>query len=290
MIQELAERWPEIAVAVAAVAVLAVVGGAATDVGPWYKGLKFPRLKPPDWAFGPGWTVIYLFIAASAVVGWDARQTPRTGRLMMLLFAINGVLNVLWSPLFFKLQAARPGALRMGSLLAVDRRAGRLHVPHLDARRLADRALSRLGHLRRLAQLARRRAEPAFRRAIVGRRVAARVAAMAGRREVGLFDRRGRRAGGARNGASGRGARSGSAGARRGPPRSPTAWRRIALLVALRAAVGDAPFLVIWTCIAAALIAHVADLAMRWRVSPLAPTSFKPFHLPRRWLRRVSRV
>jgi hypothetical protein len=42
----------------------------------------------------------------------------------------------------------------------------------------------------------------------------------------------------------------------------------IALLVALRAAVGDAPFVLIWACVTAALIAHVADLAMRWRASP----------------------
>ena len=101
MIQELAERWPEIAVAVVALGILAVIGGAATDVGPWYKGLKFPRLKPPDYLFGPGWTVIYLFIGASAVVGWDAASAPdRT--MMVLLFAINWVLNAFWSPLFFK--------------------------------------------------------------------------------------------------------------------------------------------------------------------------------------------
>ena len=42
----------------------------------------------------------------------------------------------------------------------------------------------------------------------------------------------------------------------------------IALLVALRAGVGGAPFFVIWACVTAALIAHVADLTMRWRASP----------------------
>jgi translocator protein len=103
MIESLADRWPEIAVAVLAVACLALIGGLATDIGPWYKGLKFPRLKPPDYLFGPGWTVIYIFIAASGVVAWDAAGAEdRT--MMVLLFAINGALNAFWSPLFFKLK------------------------------------------------------------------------------------------------------------------------------------------------------------------------------------------
>ena len=39
------------------------------------------------------------------------------------------------------------------------------------------------------------------------------------------------------------------------------------LLLALRAAMADAPFPVIGACLLAALIAHLADLAMRWRAS-----------------------
>ena len=31
-----------------------------TDVGDWYESLKFPRLRPPNWLFGPAWTVIFL--------------------------------------------------------------------------------------------------------------------------------------------------------------------------------------------------------------------------------------
>ncbi len=103
MIETLAERWPVIAVVIACVAILAFAGGAATNVGPWYKGLKFPRLKPPDWAFGPGWTLIYVFIASSAVIGWCAADAEGR-RTMIWLFAVNAVLNVLWSPLFFTLR------------------------------------------------------------------------------------------------------------------------------------------------------------------------------------------
>jgi benzodiazapine receptor len=103
MIDALAENWPVIAVALASVTACAVVGGLMTDVGSWYENLDFPRLRPPNWLFGPAWTVIYLFIASSGVVGWNAADAQQR-TLIATLFAINALLNVLWSPLFFKLQ------------------------------------------------------------------------------------------------------------------------------------------------------------------------------------------
>ena len=93
----------QILVALAAVGVVAVAGARTTDIGPWYKGLKFPALQPPDWAFGPGWTTIFAFIAASGVVAWNAAGAGDRA-LMLVLFVLNGVLNVFWSPLFFKLR------------------------------------------------------------------------------------------------------------------------------------------------------------------------------------------
>ncbi len=103
MIDALAENWPVIAVALASVMVCAVAGGLMTDVGSWYENLNFPRLRPPNWLFGPAWTVIYLFIAASGVVAWVAADAQQRV-LIATLFAVNAMLNVLWSPLFFKLR------------------------------------------------------------------------------------------------------------------------------------------------------------------------------------------
>lgn len=93
----------EIAVAAASVIVVAIAGGLMTDVGPWYESLTFPRLRPPNWLFGPAWTVIFALIAAGGVIAWDHANSLDRLRLIVLL-AINGVLNVLWSPLFFKLR------------------------------------------------------------------------------------------------------------------------------------------------------------------------------------------
>jgi len=104
MIGFLSGRGAEIAVTAAAVIVVAVVGGLMTDVGPWYESLKFPKLRPPNWLFAPAWTVIFTLIAAAGVIAWEAAEGSDARARLVVLFAINGVLNLLWSPLFFKLR------------------------------------------------------------------------------------------------------------------------------------------------------------------------------------------
>ncbi len=142
-------------------------GGLMTDVGAWYESLTFPRLRPPNWLFGPAWTVIFMLIAAGGVIAWEHADSADRLRLIVL-FAINGVLNVLWSPLFFKLRRPGLGFLRIDPFLAVGSRSCRRVVAHLEPRRMADRALPRLGHLRRLAELAGRPVEQAVRRRALG--------------------------------------------------------------------------------------------------------------------------
>ena len=92
-----------ILVAIAFVSVVAIIGGLMTDVGDWYASLRKPSWNPPNWAFGPGWTVIFICIATSGVIAWEHAQDDSTRRTLATLFVINGVLNIAWSPLFFKL-------------------------------------------------------------------------------------------------------------------------------------------------------------------------------------------
>jgi translocator protein len=83
---------------------VAGLGGMLTEVGPWYKALKSPKWKPPDWAFGPVWTVIITMAVISGVLAW--RQAPDTSakNWLMISFGVNCVLNIAWSWFFFKLK------------------------------------------------------------------------------------------------------------------------------------------------------------------------------------------
>lgn len=89
---------------VAALCALAVagIGGAMTEIGPWYRGLRKPSWQPPDWLFGPAWTVILGMAAAAGVLAWRGAG-ELSGRIEVVgLFSVNAVLHMLWSPLFFR--------------------------------------------------------------------------------------------------------------------------------------------------------------------------------------------
>ncbi|MBJ6122949.1 TspO/MBR family protein [Sphingomonas sp. BT553] len=95
-----------IIVAAAVALFLGVFGGLMTPIGEWYRDLRKPALQPPDWLFGPAWTIILGLAAWSAVIAWNAAP-DRTARISVVtLFATNAVLHALWSPLFFR--ARRP--------------------------------------------------------------------------------------------------------------------------------------------------------------------------------------
>ena len=91
-------------IAITVAVFLGIAGGLLTDIGPWYRSLRKPRLNPPDWLFGPAWTLILGLAAWAAVTAWDAARSPDDQLRVVLLFGTNAVLHFLWSPLFFKLR------------------------------------------------------------------------------------------------------------------------------------------------------------------------------------------
>ncbi len=96
-------RWKPIVIAAGSAIFVAVLGGLMTDLGPWYVNLKQPAWKPPDWAFSPIWTTIFALAATAGVIGWRRAPSSAQREWMLMLFAANGFLNVLWSLLFFRL-------------------------------------------------------------------------------------------------------------------------------------------------------------------------------------------
>jgi len=77
------------------------IGGLLTTVGPWYRALRKPSWNPPDWVFGPAWTLILGLAAWAGVLAWTDAPDGAARALIAALYAINIVLHMLWSPLFF---------------------------------------------------------------------------------------------------------------------------------------------------------------------------------------------
>lgn len=71
--------------------------GAVT--GDWYQTLNKAPWTPPGWVFGVTWTSIMVCFAIYMAYAWQNATNKNT---LMLLFALQWVLNVSWNPLFFK--------------------------------------------------------------------------------------------------------------------------------------------------------------------------------------------
>ena len=93
-----------IAIVMAALWGIAVagIGAGMTSLTPWYHALRRPAWQPPDWLFGPAWSVILTLASVAAYLAWRAAQNDGERRLVIVLFLANGALNLLWSPLFFR--------------------------------------------------------------------------------------------------------------------------------------------------------------------------------------------
>ena len=94
---------PIIVAAVITILVLGV-GGAMTTVGPWYRNLPKPSWTPPEWIFGPAWTLILALAAWAGVLAWTRAPDFASQLKVAVLFGINIILHLLWSPLFFNLR------------------------------------------------------------------------------------------------------------------------------------------------------------------------------------------
>lgn len=88
-----------------ALLVLVMGGGIAIGIltapGEWYRALTKPVFNPPNWVFGPVWTVLY---GAIAIAGWRQYEARQQGADWSL-WRVQLALNFAWSPAFFGLQA-----------------------------------------------------------------------------------------------------------------------------------------------------------------------------------------
>lgn len=79
---------------------VAASSGALFPPGRWYESLRKPSWRPPNWLFGPAWTVLYAMIAVSGWLVWTT-AAPGERLLPMSIYGLQLVLNAVWSGIFF---------------------------------------------------------------------------------------------------------------------------------------------------------------------------------------------
>jgi benzodiazapine receptor len=77
----------------------------------WYPGLKKPRFTPPNWAFGPVWMVLYIFMAISVFFLWQKGLSTNGVLIAFVLFWVQLAVNALWSVIFFGMKSKGGGVI-----------------------------------------------------------------------------------------------------------------------------------------------------------------------------------
>jgi translocator protein len=139
-----AGRWPGLVLSFALVALVSLVGSWWTDTGDgsWYAQLEQPAWEPPDWLFGPVWTVLYILMAVAAWLVARCGLHRTDVQVALGLYVVQLALNLGWTGVFFGLE--EPGwavveivalivalLATIGAFARLSRVAAALLVPYL---------------------------------------------------------------------------------------------------------------------------------------------------------------
>lgn len=134
-----------LAITILTVEIVGASGAIFTGQGlsMWYDTLQRPALSPPNWVFGPVWTVLFALIGIAVWLVWrGADSSPREARVAFAIFVVHFAFNIGWSAVFFGMQEIGWGLVVIGILWLlivatmwafgrVDRRTVLLLVPYL---------------------------------------------------------------------------------------------------------------------------------------------------------------
>jgi tryptophan-rich sensory protein len=79
---------------------LGILSGILSGSGDseWYQQLLKPEFNPPSWIFAPVWTILYIMMGVALGDIWTQRESYK---ILLILFVVQLLLNLAWSPLFF---------------------------------------------------------------------------------------------------------------------------------------------------------------------------------------------
>ncbi len=90
-----------------------------SSIADWYPSLNKPWFNPPDWIFGPVWTVLYILMGISAGIVWNKGFYHKWVKIGLYHFSFQLLLNGFWSLLFFGLKEPFLALLNIIALLVI---------------------------------------------------------------------------------------------------------------------------------------------------------------------------
>jgi tryptophan-rich sensory protein len=94
------KNLPRLLVSILLCQTAGVIGSVFTfpSIPTWYVTLRKPDLSPPNWLFGPVWTVLFILMGIAFYLVWQKNKEAKNA---LSIFLIQLGLNTLWSILFF---------------------------------------------------------------------------------------------------------------------------------------------------------------------------------------------
>lgn len=133
-----------LAVSIAICQLAGFVGSVFTriSVGTWYAALKKPSFTPPNWVFSPAWITLFVLMGIAAFLVWNKGLSDHKVKIALSIFAVQLILNVLWSAMFFGLRSPLAGLIEIAVLwiailltilyfFRVSNTAGMLLIPYI---------------------------------------------------------------------------------------------------------------------------------------------------------------
>jgi benzodiazapine receptor len=107
------KNWVKLLISVIGCELVGIAGTPFTmsAIPDWYVTLQKPFFAPPNWLFGPVWTMLYFLMGVSFFLIWKQGWQKKKIRNAGVIFLGQLALNFLWSPVFFGLRAPLLGLI-----------------------------------------------------------------------------------------------------------------------------------------------------------------------------------
>lgn len=111
------KSFPKLVISIALPFIAGGIGSYFTypAIDSWYRTLEKPSFSPPDFLFGPVWTILYILMGISFYLVWSSARSKKR-EWAMKLFIFQLVLNASWSIVFFGLQNPLIGLINIVAL------------------------------------------------------------------------------------------------------------------------------------------------------------------------------
>lgn len=105
MVVEMPKNFLKLILSIAMCEAVGVIGSVFTvsSIQTWYVFLNKPTFSPPNWIFGPVWTLLYALMGISLYLVWSKVSKSNKANYALKVFFGQLALNFSWSIVFFGL-------------------------------------------------------------------------------------------------------------------------------------------------------------------------------------------